>query len=261
LSGDILLKEIVVSGGDIYSETAAVFYGGTAADYTKSGPRKKERDKGKMAVLALSYGASEFKIAEIFECRVDRAKQFITDFFKRFSGLKKLIDQTILFAKKHGYVQTVLGRRRPAQYKPSLSPREIAALDRLCANSPIQGSAADQIKLAIVLCDRHLKAKGYKSRVITGIHDEILFRVWAEEWDTTSLPDELSYIMEHCLEFPGIPMKTSTEVFPERWGEIGCDMAACGDGLGGGRCQDAACMCECHDKFAHTFNGTQWRPA
>jgi DNA polymerase-1 len=219
LSGDLLLKEIVNTGGDIYSETAAVFYGGVSADYTKTGPKKKERDKGKAAVLALSYGASEFKMAEIFECSVERAKAFITDFFKRFPGLKKLADQAKEFAKKHGYVQTVLGRRRPARYLPGMTPQAESALDRLCANTPIQGTAADQIKLAIVLCDRHLKAHGYKTRVLTGIHDEILFRAWADEWDYTDLPEELSYIMEHCLEFPGIPMKTSAEVYPERWGE------------------------------------------
>jgi DNA polymerase-1 len=220
-AADRVLINILLGGGDIYSETAALYHGGTAADYTKHGENSKKRDQAKIVVLALSYGAQAGQVASVFGCSKTRGQQFIDDFYRRFSGLKHWQDRTIDFAKKNGYVETICGRRRHLNFKkPDLETWQIHEMERAAINAPNQGSAADQTKLAIIKCDQHFKQKGYQSLVLFPIHDEILFAIKKEEFHESTIIQEIQYIMCNVLPVKHIQFTTSVEVYAERWGAV-----------------------------------------
>ncbi|MFZ1075302.1 MAG: DNA polymerase [Minisyncoccia bacterium] len=219
MSNDQALIDVIINDKDFYSVCTAIFFGGTDADYTKHGKGQKERDLGKRAVLAMSYGAMAAKLASIFKSTRDKAQDFIDGFNRKFYGLANFHKQNIKKCKRVGYVETILGRRRHLDYNaPGLQKFDEFALDRQVANSPIQGSAADQIKLAMRECDRHFKRKGYKARVLFPIHDEILFRIPQDELLETMILQEIDQIMVSVLNLP-IPFTTSTEIY-RRWGKI-----------------------------------------
>lgn len=218
LSKDQLLISILEKGEKVYAWAAAIFWGGLATDYKKSGSTKPKYDKGKQAVLALTYGAQESKLGQIFECPNPRARQFIKDFYQRFSGLGRYQQTQISSAKKRGYVKTVLGRRRRLDFHGNLNRGESNALERLAINAPIQGSAADQTKLAVVLCDRHFRRRGYKSYVVMSIHDEIVFAIHEDEFLNTTILQEIDLIMTTCIPQFGITFATTTEVYARQWG-------------------------------------------
>lgn len=218
MTGDVALIKLISDGGDFYSEAAAIFYGGTAADYTKYGEKAKFRNKAKGAILAMSYGAGGAKVAEVFGCDVRKAYDFIENFFKKFPGLKKWQKRQVELAKAHGFVETILGRRRHLDYSnPNLEKFQIAEMDRFCINSPIQGSASDQIKLAMILGARHFKAKGYKSRVLFPIHDEVLYLINEDEFYNTNIMQEIDHIMINAVALK-VPLTISTEIYSS-WGK------------------------------------------
>lgn len=214
-SGDKRLNEIIQDGLDLYAESAHVFFNTPLDQLVKGNP---QRDLGKKCVLAQNYGAQAKKIAGIFKCEIDKAKAYLSAWDRRFIGYTRWRDKVIATARRKCYVETILGRRRWLDFKrPGITKFEEFKLERQAVNTPIQGSAADQIKLAFLLSQQYFVEKGLKSRPFITIHDEILFRIYKPEW-TPQLNADLDYIMTHAIEFD-VEMKTSTEVFPERWGE------------------------------------------
>ncbi len=218
ISGDRALKELIRQGLDFYSEVASIRYGGVNADYTKYGENKKKRDKSKGVVLAMSYGAQAGKVAEVFECSFREGQAFIDNFYRKFSGLKEMQVKLVDAAKKRGYVKTILGRRRHLNFNdPNLEKWQKLEMERQAINSPIQGSATDQIKLSHLLCARHFREKNYKSKVLFSIHDELIFRIHREEYFNTTILQEVDHIMQNAVPMD-IPITISTETY-EAWGK------------------------------------------
>jgi DNA polymerase-1 len=219
MSGDETLKNLIREGRDFYSEATAVYYGGVSADYDKHGPNSSKRDKGKQVILAMSYGAQAGKVAEVFGCDYRRGQQFIDDFYRRFAGLKRMQEQFVKQAKKQGYVETILGRRRHLDFNDTMLERfQKLAMERYAVNSPIQGSATDQIKLAGINIRKHFREKGYKSRVLFSIHDEWILKIHKDEMFETFIMQEVDALMKSAIPMD-IPVTISTEIY-DRWGHV-----------------------------------------
>jgi len=105
------------------------------------------------------------------------AKKYIDAYFARFQGVKAFLDRTIAEAKEKGYVTTMLGRRRPIPEVRSADPTQRGMGERMAMNTPIQGTAADAIKLAMLAVRRRLAAEGAKAKMILQVHDELIFEV------------------------------------------------------------------------------------
>src|SRR6266568_4736355 len=130
-----------------------------------------------MVTYGLAYGLSAFGLAQGLGIPPDEAKALMDAYFARFGKVKAYLDSVVAQARREGYTQTILGRRR---YLPDLASdnrqrRQMA--DRMALNAPIQGSAADIIKMAMVAVDRALGAEGLRSRMVLQVHDELVFEV------------------------------------------------------------------------------------
>ena len=212
--------------GTVYEEAAAVHYGGKAEDYTKHGPRRLLRDKGKRAVLAMNYGAQGKKMAWIFECSKAKGYQFVENYHKKFPGLKRYEEDCVEYAKKHGCIWTICGRRRTLDFKKAemQNQAKVWQLERFAGNSPIQGSAADQLKLATIMCDNYLRENYPNSKVLFQIYDELLFEIDLWDLNNTQISEELDHIIVNALPLFNIEFATSTEVYAigedgySRWG-------------------------------------------
>lgn len=217
VAGDRRLTDIVTNDGDLYAEAANIFYG-TPLDQLKKG--NPQRDDGKKAVLAQNYGAQAGKMAAIFKCSKARAQKYLEDYDARFIGVTRWKKKIVREAKAKGYVETALGRRRHLDFKnPELLPFQIFQLERQATNAPIQGGAADQIKLAFLMCSWYCEENGLETRPLITIHDEILFLVKLSEWcpEMNAAFDE---IITTGIDFK-VPMVTQTEVY-FKWGVPVC---------------------------------------
>ena len=127
------------------------------------------------------YGISAFGLSQRLGCSRQEAKKIIDDYFASFPSIRRYVDDTLASARKNGYVETLFGRRR---YIPDINSSNAtvrALAERNAVNAPIQGTAADIIKLAMIGVDRQLRDGGYKSRMVLQIHDELLLEVPASE--------------------------------------------------------------------------------
>ncbi len=173
-SKDERLIKAFREGKDIHRETASSIFGVPPDKVTKS-----LRRKAKTINYGIIYGMSPHGLAKELGISDGEAKKYIDRYFERFSGVRKFIDETIEKAKKNGYVETILGRKR---YVPELNSKNYNTRklgERIAINSPIQGSGADIIKIAMVNVWRKLRDK--KSRIVLQIHDELLVEIKEEE--------------------------------------------------------------------------------
>lgn len=179
--GDENLINAYRTGQDIHMQTASEVFGVPFADVTP-----QMRRDAKAVNFGIVYGISEYGLAENIGCPVYIAKQYIETYFERFPGVKKYTDGNIAFAKEHGYVKTLLNRRRriPDINSSNYNMRKFS--ERASMNMPLQGTASDIIKLAMVEVDRRLKGQNLKSKLILQIHDELIV-------DTA--PDEINAIV------------------------------------------------------------------
>ena len=164
------LREIFERGEDIHTATAAGIIGADAENVTPG-----ERSKAKMVNYGIAYGLSAYGLADRLNIEQEEAATYIAAYFERFPAVKRYIDETIEFAKENGYVQTMLGRRRPIPELRSGRPQVRSQGERLAVNMPIQGTSADIIKIAMVRAHRSLAEAGLKTRLVLQIHDELLF--------------------------------------------------------------------------------------
>ncbi len=172
LSGDQGLIEAFNQGEDLHSFVGARIYGVEPGDVTSA-----MRSKVKAMSYGLVYGLSEYGLARQLRIESKEAKQLMADYFARFGGVKTYLDQVVQKAKTLGYTSTVYGRRRPF---PDLNSkifqlREIAR--RAALNAPIQGTAADIMKLAMIKVHASMQAAGLKSQLLLQVHDELVFAV------------------------------------------------------------------------------------
>ena len=143
----------------------------------------EQRSIAKMVNFGVAYGMSDFGLAERLHIDRETARQFITDYFAAYEGIRRYTIEIRILARDQGYVTTLLGRRR---YLPELTARNAAlraAGERMAINMPIQGTAADGIKIAMVRLDAAMRERGLRSRMLLQVHDELVFETDADERD------------------------------------------------------------------------------
>jgi DNA polymerase-1 len=181
IAGEDALREIFGRGEDIHAATAAEVLG---SDPKRVSPG--ERSKAKMVNYGIAYGLSAYGLADRLNIEQDEAAQYIERYFDRFPAVQRYIEETIDSARKEGYVQTLLGRRRPIPELRSGRPQVRSQGERLAVNMPIQGTSADIIKIAMVRAHRSLARSDLETRLVLQIHDELLFEGPADEMDAAS---------------------------------------------------------------------------
>src|SRR5829696_7885635 len=175
------LRQIFARGEDIHAATAAEVLGSDPKKVTPG-----DRSKAKMVNYGIAYGLSAYGLADRLNIEQDEASKYIDRYFERFPAVHRYIEETIEFARKEGYVQTLLGRRRPIPELRSGRPQVRSQGERLAVNMPIQGTSADIIKIAMVRAHRALAESDLETRLVLQIHDELLFEGPADEMDAAS---------------------------------------------------------------------------
>ena len=181
IAGEDALREIFARGEDIHAATAAEVLG---SDPKRVSPG--DRSKAKMVNYGIAYGLSAYGLADRLNIEQEEAAQYIDRYFERFPAVKRYIEETIEFAREQGYVETLLGRRRPIPELRSGRPQVRSQGERLAVNMPIQGTSADIIKIAMVACQRALGRSDLETRLVLQIHDELLFEGPADEMEAAS---------------------------------------------------------------------------
>lgn len=192
ISGDEGLGEAFHSNEDIHTTTASKVFVVKLKDVTR-----EMRRKAKEVNFGIMYGIGPFGLARRLDISQSEAKEIIDRYFERFPKVKAYIDSTIETAKQNGYVETLLGRRR---YFPDIHSRNHPIrqnAERQAINMPIQGTAADMIKIAMVKIDRELLKRKMKSVMILQVHDELVFDVLTDE--ETSVRNLVRDTMEKAL--------------------------------------------------------------
>jgi DNA polymerase-1 len=204
VSGDPGLKADFASHSDIHLAAAARVLGLAPNEV---GPR--ERSVAKMINYGIAYGLSDFGLADRLKIPREDAQKFIADYFEAYPGIRRYTVEIRMLARDQGFVSTLLGRRR---YIPELSARNSAlrsAGERMAINMPIQGTAADGMKIAMVRLDAALRERGMQSRMLLQVHDELVI-----ETDESELPQLASLakeIMEAALPLD-IPLEVDMKV-------------------------------------------------
>jgi DNA polymerase-1 len=191
LSHDPAFVEAFNAGGDIHRQTAAIIF-----DVALEAVTSDMRARAKTINFATIYGQGPHALSRQLGITHAEAKDFIAKYFERFGGVKAYLDSMVEFAREHGYVQTIFGRRR---YIPELRERNFnvrAFGERTAANSPIQGSAADLIKIAMIRIHDIFHERAFQSRMLLQVHDELVFEVEPSELETVQ--DVVTHEMEHA---------------------------------------------------------------
>ncbi len=178
MSGDENMTEAFRSGHDIHAATAAKIYKKDISEVTRD-----ERTKAKRANFGIIYGITVFGLAESLEISRDEAKQLIAGYFETFPKVKEYMDKSIQTARTKGYAETLFHRRRYLADINSHNATVRGFAERNAINAPIQGTAADIIKVAMINISRRFKAEGIQSKMILQVHDELNFSVLPEEHD------------------------------------------------------------------------------
>ena len=209
LSGDTSLIEAFRHGADIHAATAAKIFGIPEEEVTG-----EMRRKAKTANFGIIYGISAFGLSARLGIPRGEAKELIDGYFSSFPGVKRYIDKTIEQAHKDGYVDTLFGRRRYIQNINSRNRNLVANAERMAINAPIQGTAADIIKVAMVRVARRLREEGFRSQMILQVHDELCFTVPADERER--LVAMVKEEMEQVLPSLSVPLVADVGV-GENW--------------------------------------------
>ncbi|MCF8011148.1 MAG: DNA polymerase I [Clostridiales bacterium] len=193
MSGDELLQEAFHEGQDIHTRTASEVFGIKMSDVTK-----EMRSRAKAVNFGIVYGMSEFGLSKDINVTRAEARRYIDNYFSRYSGVKNFINRTIEKARDNGCVTTMLNRRRylPDLFSPNRNVRNFG--ERAAINTPIQGSAADIIKIAMVNTYNKLNEYNFQAKMILQVHDELIFDVPQEE--LSALKEIVKDSMENAYE-------------------------------------------------------------
>jgi DNA polymerase-1 len=178
ISADPNMCEAFRLGKDIHTATAAKVFGVEEKDVTK-----EMRYKAKSVNFGIIYGQGAFGLADNLGVSRAEAKEIIDNYKKQFANIQKYMDDTINFAREHGYVQTLMGRKRWLKDINSANFTIRGFAERNAINSPIQGTAADMIKLAMIRIHEEFKQNGFKSKMLLQVHDELVFDAHKGELD------------------------------------------------------------------------------
>ncbi|HMH34851.1 MAG TPA: DNA polymerase I [Puia sp.] len=195
ISGDPNMCEAFKSGKDIHTATAAKVFAVEEKNVTK-----EMRYKAKSVNFGIIYGQGAFGLADNLGISRSEAREIIDNYKKQFANIQKYMDDTINFAREHGYVQTLMGRKRWLRDINSSNFTVRGFAERNAINSPIQGTAADMIKLAMIKIHHEFKKRGFKSKMLLQVHDELVFDAHQDEIEV--LKPIIIECMKHALILP-----------------------------------------------------------
>ncbi|MBU1878319.1 MAG: DNA polymerase I, partial [Chloroflexi bacterium] len=211
IAGDEALQAAFARGEDIHAATATALFDVPMDEITK-----EQRTKAKAINFGIIYGMSEYGLARRIDVSPEEASQYIAEYLGEYPRVRAYLEETKKQARERGYVATLLGRRR---YTPELKSRNHnlqSAGERAAINHPIQGTAADIIKVAMVRLQREIEARGLHSLLTLQVHDELVLEVPEEELD--EVVALVADVMEHALEMTP-PLKVDVKV-GQNWEEM-----------------------------------------
>lgn len=172
LSGDSALRQAFLEGEDVHTATAAKVFGVTLAEVTR-----EQRRRAKTANFGIIYGISAFGLATRLRIPRGEAKELIDGYFTHYPGVKEYMERVVAEARERGYVETIFGRRRYLADIRSNNSMTRSLAERNAINAPIQGSAADIMKIAMIEVDRLLRERNSGARIVLQVHDELVLEV------------------------------------------------------------------------------------
>jgi len=203
ISGDDFMLEAFHEGRDFHRATAAKVY---KVEFDEVTP--EQRRNAKTVNFSIIYGAGATNLSRQLNIRRAEAKALIDNYFEQFKGLKAYMNDTVDFAREHGYVKTLGGRKRILRDINSRNGLARSNAERMAINTPIQGSAADMIKLAMIRIHKLLAEKPFKTKMIMQVHDELVFDVYKPE-----LEELRNLIIDNMKDaLPGISVPILVEV-------------------------------------------------
>ena len=195
---------------DVHSRTASNIFKVSPDDVNFN-----QRRTAKVVNFSIMYGAGPFRLSQELDISMREAKEIIETYFHTYPGIKMFMDDTLSGAREKGYVQTLLGRRRYADGLTSSNMNIVKAEERACINMPIQGTAAELIKIAMINVNNRIKKSRLNSKMILQIHDELLFEVPKDELDLLS--SLVKEEMENAIQLD-IPLKVDCD-YGQNWFE------------------------------------------
>lgn len=172
LSGDPALRQAFLDGEDVHTATAAKVFGVTPAEVTR-----EQRRRAKTANFGIIYGISAFGLSTRLQIPRTEAKELIEGYFTHYPGVKEYMERVVTEARERGYVETIFGRRRYLADIRSNNSMTRSLAERNAINAPIQGSAADIMKIAMIEVDRLLRERKSGARIVLQVHDELVLEV------------------------------------------------------------------------------------
>ncbi|MFH1129795.1 MAG: DNA polymerase I, partial [Pseudomonadota bacterium] len=210
LSKDPVLIDAFCRGQDIHARTAMEVFGASEKKLTD-----EQRRVAKAVNFGVIYGQTDWGLARQLRIPKHKAKQYIDGYFQRYAGVKEFMEKTINDARSSGMVRTLLGRRRPI---PDINSQKSAArlyAERIARNTPIQGTAADLIKLAMIRVEHTIKERRLDAPMILTVHDELIFEVLPNQVD--KVKKLVSEVMENVIQLD-VPLRIDIGV-GENWAE------------------------------------------
>jgi DNA polymerase I len=206
LSGDKAMIEAFTAGADIHLQTASRLFGLPPEEVSH-----EHRARAKTINFGVLYGMGAHRLSNELKIPYAEARRFIEDYFDRFPMIREYIDTVTAQARERGWVSTILGRRRMLPQINSANRQQRENSERMALNTPIQGSAADLIKVAMLAVDKHLAEKFPRAAMILQVHDELVFEVPASQAE--DLGREVSRLMEQAMELR-VPIKVDFGIGP-----------------------------------------------
>ena len=208
MSNEENMIDAFVNNQDIHTMTASKIYNVDPENVTR-----EQRGNAKTVNFGIIYGVSAFGLSQQTDLNRSESKVMIDNYFLNYPGLKKYMSDQIDFARNNGYVETIMGRRRYLQNINSQNNMLRSSSERNAINAPIQGSAADIIKIAMININSELKKQSLKSKMLLQVHDELVFDVHKSEKD--QIKDIVKTTMESAVELK-VPLKIDLE-FGKNW--------------------------------------------
>jgi len=215
ISGDPVLIDAFKKGEDIHTRTASEIFGVRPEEVTR-----ELRSRAKAINFGIVYGLSDFGLARDAKVGRQEARQYIDNYFARYAGVKSYINRIVHEAREKGFVTTLLNRRRylPDLFSPNRTVRSFG--ERTAINTPIQGSAADIIKLAMIKIHREIVEHNLKAKMILQVHDELIFDTPVEE------VEQLKILVKQCMENAlvlNVPLEVDIKIGPNWYDVKSCN--------------------------------------
>ena len=209
MSGDERLIEAYKKAEDLHAITASEVFHVPLNEVTAL-----QRRNAKAVNFGIVYGISAFGLSEDLSISRKEALEYISRYFETYPDVKKFLDHLVELGKEQGYVETMFGRRRPIPELKSANFMQRSFGERVAMNSPIQGTAADIIKIAMIRVDNRLRKENLRSRLVLQVHDELLIETWTQELETVQkiLEEEMKNAAHLKVELE-IDMKTGHSWF------------------------------------------------